>query len=200
MLTAAFRFYCYDMSAIFLLALVISLRSCVAGLQVISAMLTGMFAASIWPIARELFLVGTVKHVFSNTSIQAALFFGAILGIALSKLFIRDKILIWTQIISLAFLATFGFLCCVQHVQILAAILMSMFLCILPDFISDLIMGDAARFVSESRLITRTMSGVILAAFVYVFVPPLGVTLPIDLLALPLGIIFPLLLQIFRPK
>ncbi|MBQ7738820.1 MAG: hypothetical protein IJT59_04125 [Desulfovibrionaceae bacterium] len=200
MLTVASRFYLYDISSVFMLALVISLRSSFAAKQMVGAILAGVFASSFWPMARELCLIGSVKPFFTSVYLQVAIFVGAILGAYLGKFSLRDTIFVWAQVLSISLLATFGFLCGVQHLSVPAALLLSMFLCILPDFISDLIIGDAARFVDESSYVLRAMLGAILAAAIYLYLPRLGYQLPFDIFALAAGLILPLSLQFFQPK
>ena len=110
MLTALHRFYLYDLTTVASLALILALRTRVAGLPAVGAILASVFATMLWPLTRELFLTGSVKPVFTNIYLQVAIFLGAAIGAYLARFSWRAKILIWGNILTISLLASFGLL------------------------------------------------------------------------------------------
>ncbi|MBQ7585717.1 MAG: hypothetical protein IJU40_05660 [Desulfovibrionaceae bacterium] len=199
MFSAASRFLFYDGLSVLLLSLSLSLRALLAGEQLSGAVLTGFFCAMLWPLSREFLLKGSSLQVWLTSPLHISIMAGVFLALILARLPQSEKILSWLRVLSQALLCCFGFLCAQVYVSYETALLMALFLAIIPEFCCDIALGDMASFIHESYYILRAILGAMLTCLIYVYYPE-DLSWPKDVVALSLGVLVPLSLQFFKPK
>ncbi|MCR4666637.1 MAG: hypothetical protein K5657_05005 [Desulfovibrio sp.] len=190
------RFFFIDIVCLFFLSMNLAFRGRLIGEGAVGSFLAAFFSALTWPIARELFLTGSVITFFSTSGLLLAVFLGALLGTFALFLRIPEHFFPLLSLLSLSLLTTFSLLCALTRLSPVGALVMAFFLAALPECISDFALGDMARLVTEGWRNMRALFGAICALFVFLSLPFLPqIPLPPDCLMLGTGVFLPLLLQ-----
>ncbi|MBQ7617790.1 MAG: hypothetical protein IJS50_02840 [Desulfovibrio sp.] len=200
MLDTPLRLSCYEGLTVFLLALASASRSRLSGERLLGSMLLGLVVGLAWPIAREVLLGGTCQAVFSSRLLLSALFLGALLGARWPEinLFSLERLAPYLDLLALSSCSSFGLICLWPSLEPPAGLFLALFLALWPQFLTDLALGDSARFVREVSPIFRAFFGTVLGLSVVYLGPWLGLKanfLPPDLLMMLLGLGVPLLLN-----